>query len=785
MAHDIFISYSTGDKPSADAICAALESRGIRCWIAPRDVLPGEEYAAAIVSALHKSRVMVLVFSSGANQSQQVLREVERGVSGGLPIIPLRIENVPPSAAMEYYISSRHWLDALTPPLEQHLVHLADTVKLLLSRTPDSPVPPAPSQAVKPVPSISAEFPVEKDRKLRCQSAAEIRSDLKRLKRDTSSGKVKTTSQTDATASSGPAATVIAVTTGRTKRVMAGVAIVALGLATFSVYKWLTRPRGFNLENMRITKLTDSGKVDRVAISPDGRNIVYVLRDGEQQSLWVRNVATKSDVQVLPPDAVEFAGVTFSPDGNYVYFVRSDKSTTTFRYLYVMPVLGGIPRQLIRDVDAAVSFSPNGSEFVFMRGVQERRVTEIHIANADGSGDHLLASLPAIPGSMMGLAWSPDGKTIVVPVFLVGKEIKDTLEAINIADGSVRELFSSLGEIGKPVWLPDGNALLIGMNAPPEWYGQLWFVSYPSGEKRRFTNDLSNYDNSTLDLTRDGQMLVTLENRRSSHIWIVPQGQTARAKQITSGESPDIDAVPGPGGKLLVRSRGSDLVLMNADGTQRTLLRPNLQSTITNSSCGDHYLVFKDWKGNGFRLLRTDADGSNPTTLSEDALVPDCSPDGRWVVYGSLENKLYRLPIEGGTPTEVASAPGVGGGVISPDGKWIAYGYEEGSPVPVLKIAVIPAAGGSPVHVFVPPVGIQLGRSPVRWSPDQKGLQFLLTKNGATNVWEQLLAGGAPHQLTNFTSGLIFNFSWTRDGKQLLLAKGDLKSDVVLISNFR
>jgi Tol biopolymer transport system component len=496
-------------------------------------------------------------------------------------------------------------------------------------------------------------------------------------------------------------------------------------------------------------------------------------------------VATKSDVQVLPSDVASFVGLSFSPDGNYLYFVRSDKSATTFNYLYVMPVLGGIPRQLIRDVDSAVSFSPDGSEFAFMRGVPERTVIEIYIANADGSGDHLLASLPASVGFMPGLAWSPDGKTIVVPVFLVGKESRDTLEAINIADGRVRELFSSLEEIGKPVWLPDGNALLIGMNAPPEWYGQLWFVSYPSGEKRRFTNDLSNYDIATLDLTHDGQMLVTVEGRSSSHIWIVPQGQTARAKQITSGESVDIAPIPGPGGKLLLRSRGSDLVLMNADGTQRTLLRPNLQSTLTESNCGDHYLVFEDWKGNNFRLLRTDADGSNPTTLREDAVLPDCSPDGKWVVYSSGENKLYRLPIEGGTPTEVASAPGIGGGVISPDGNWIAYNYLEGSPVLVPKIAVIPAARGSPVHVFVPPVGTQLGWTPARWSPDQKGLQFLLTKNGATNVWELPLTGGSPHQLTNFTSGRIFSFSWTRDGKQLLLAKGDSKSDVVLISNFR
>jgi len=158
----------------------------------------------------------------------------------------------------------------------------------------------------------------------------------------------------------------------------------------------------------------------------------------------------------------------------------------------------------------------------------------------------------------------------------------------------------------------------------------------------------------------------------------------------------------------------------------------------------------------------------------------DCSPDGTWVLY-STGHKLYRLPIEGGTPTEVASTPLLISGVVSPDGKWIACQYDEGNPVPLPKLSVVSAAGGTPLHVFARPSST----SGLRWSPDQKGLQYLLTRNGATNVWEQSLAGGPPRQVTNFTSGRIFSFSWTRDGKQLLLAKGEDTSDVVLISNFR
>jgi len=137
MAHDVFISYSSKDKPVADAACATLESNGVRCWIAPRDVAPGVAYAESLVNGLSNSRVMVLVFSANSNRSPQVLREVERAVSKGLPILPLRIEDAPMSQAMEYYISSQHWLDALTPPLERHLSRLCESVKALLSSQAD------------------------------------------------------------------------------------------------------------------------------------------------------------------------------------------------------------------------------------------------------------------------------------------------------------------------------------------------------------------------------------------------------------------------------------------------------------------------------------------------------------------------------------------------------------------------------------------------------------------------------------------------------------------------
>jgi eukaryotic-like serine/threonine-protein kinase len=665
-----------------------------------------------------------------------------------------------------------------------------------------------PAEAVRLNTAVPAELEriidkaIEKDRELRYHNASDMRTDLKRLKRDTSSGKTARASGEvsggvpaaasgvvqSATASHG---VVAAETKARRSRKWMGPAvIVALLLAGVGAVGWnrfMKRPMEFNPQKMQFTKVTDSGQVGEVAISPEGRYLVYSLVDGEKQSLWMRNVASQSDVQILAPDEARFNGITFAPDGNYINFVRADKANAYYSYLYVMPVLGGQARQLVKDIDTPVSFSPDGKQFVYMRGVPQSLTVEVRVANADGSANHVLKTISAflVPGMDPGPAWSPDGKAIAVSALAHAKENAFVLLTIDVASGQVRELYRGKAYVGQPTWMPDGRSLIAAMQGPAAeslsgGQRQLWSISFPAGERKRLTNDLSDYG-ARIQLTKDGKEMVVTTRRMLSHIWGVPGGDGTKAKELTSGEVAESGLAAGPNGKILARSANGRVTIMDADGTHRAPFVEDANNFISLSSCGDRYVLF-DHHASSIQLWRYDADGQNGVQLADDVLNSDCSSDGKWLLYFTGSRKLFRMPAEGGSATEIVLKPGgvVAEMRISPDGESIVFDYQEPTETGyVRKIGVAKASGGPPERVLDYPGGA----ADLQWSPDGKGVQYLLTRNGATNVWEQKLAGGEPKPVTNFTSGKIFDFAWTRDGKTLLVAKGNTTQDVVLISH--
>ncbi len=319
---------------------------------------------------------------------------------------------------------------------------------------------------------------------------------------------------------------------------------------------------------MEIRNLADTSNVDEIAISPDGRYVVYARRAGEKVSLRMRQIESGGDVEVLPAAEVDFVGVTFSPDGNYLYFARSDKGDPGYKYLYVMPALGGPFRKLITDIDSPVSFSPDGRQFVFTRGFPMKNQVEVRIANPDGTGEHLLTTMQeSDAGYQPGATWSPDGRTIAVPVSHRNKRIRSVLYAVSVAEGSQRELCSIEGYVGRPLWSPDGSALLVTLYERNIHRGQLWTISFPSGKRQRITNDLSNYE-ITLDMTPDGKNAVTVDSTQVSNIWVSSAADISQLEQITFGESRMREAIETNGGKLLVLGR-SEIWITDANGTAR------------------------------------------------------------------------------------------------------------------------------------------------------------------------------------------------------------------------
>src|SRR5215831_5185430 len=220
--------------------------------------------------------------------------------------------------------------------------------------------------------------------------------------------------------------------------ILAGVLLLT---AIFIVtWRWSSRSQPVSFENLEMNKLTNIGTVKNVAISQDGRYVAYAVNLGDKQGLHLRQVATHSDVELLPADAGNFVGLAFSPDGNYIYFVRSDRNDISFRYLYMMPSLGGAPRKLISDVDSGISFSPDGHTIAYEHWI--RNDMELKIANPDGTDQQLVTVVhnanflsPGDPGP----TWSPDGRTITFSKLLVGKERRYVLFTVSVGDGQSRE----------------------------------------------------------------------------------------------------------------------------------------------------------------------------------------------------------------------------------------------------------------------------------------------------------------------------------------------------------
>ena len=564
--------------------------------------------------------------------------------------------------------------------------------------------------------------------------------------------------------------------------------IAAISAFVFVIYQFKGKTGQLDsISAKKITRLTTTGTIGSATISPDGKYVAYsAVDETRQSSLWLRHIATSSNVQIVPPEGPEinFGQTTFSPDSNYIYFIRNERNIRGS--LYEVPVLGGSPKKIVDDV-TRISFSPDGSHFAFTRR-DPKGEDAVRIANADGSNEQVLSVRKHPDYYMPGLSWSPDGQTIACPMGGWEGGYYRSIAFISVTEGSVKDIPShKWNNLDRVEWLADGSGVLTTANDKATDPYQIWMLSFSTGEARPLTNDLNDYRN--LSLTSDSRSLVATLSDSTSNVWVTPLAQPSGGQQITSSKY-NGGVAWSPDGRIAYVSKDSganEIWITGADGHGKRRL--------TDDGNGKRYpcvtadgrnVIFDSYRSGNIQLWKVGIDGSNPHLLTNGpGFGADCSRTDESVIYTTFAPGGFRIwkVTEGSDPTQLidkyALIPS-----ISPDGKLIACYYVADS-TRATKLGIFSVEGGEAISEFDLLVNASSGSPSVRWMPDGRSVAYIATQGGVSNIWQQQLEGGPPKQLTDFKSDRIYWFDISRDGKQLALSRGPLTSDVVLMKDFR
>jgi eukaryotic-like serine/threonine-protein kinase len=665
----------------------------------------------------------------------------------------------------------------------------------------DDPPPPS---------SLNPRVPPELDRATmkalakapgaRYQSAAEMLGDLRAARAHLDSGDAARTQRMTPQRGKGPHSLSLNTLSDTLRQPRVSIAtflsvLAAGGLLLWGALRWARdAPPPSPFQNMRVTKLTHSGISTDAVISPNGKDVVHVVDEGGRRSLWLRqvNTETASDVQVAAPADVRYGGLTFTPDGDSVYFVRTEQGRGA-PALYKVARTGGAARKLLDNINSPITFSPDGRRMAFIRATNEDE-TALVLAAADGSGEQVLARRKK-PYSFNwdGPAWSPDGQVIACPAGDSVGGYRSQIVVVKVADGTESALTRpDWFYVERLAWLADGGGLVMTAEEQPTGLFQIWHVTYPGGKARRVTNDLNSY--TSLSLAAEAGALIAIQAEATWGIWIAPGGDARRAAELKAGASKHYGLAWTPDDKIVfssVASGNPELWVMDAGGGARRQLTvdPGVDRHPAVSPDGRH-VFFASNRAGRFNIWRADADGANPRQITDgdDEQFPSVTPDGAWVVYQGVADgvpRLWRVRPDG-TDREQLTDYYSNWPAVSPDGARIALGYLE-KPGEQLKHAVVSADGGRPEKVFELPLLTLTAFvwQRIRWTPDGRSLAYIDDRDGVSNIWGQPLDGRAPKRLTDFKSDRILDFAWSRDGRWLGCVRGFVTNDVVLIRDLK
>jgi Tol biopolymer transport system component len=563
----------------------------------------------------------------------------------------------------------------------------------------------------------------------------------------------------------------------RIAMVTAGVAVGALAMVLLW-REWNQRrvdPVKTAFRPARVTTVMSRNDIMDAAISPDGRHIAYAQGDLGEVNLWIRQLATGTDIHVLGPRSPFAAALSFSPDGDYLFFITPEAERPNYLALYQVPSLGGAPRKRAFDVDSRISFAPDGRRICFLRGTLQG--TDLVVLDMDTDQERVLATCQN-PIRFDASSWSPDGARIVVAE---NRPQSAGLLAFRVEDGVREEIGPDTWYwIRSAIWLSNGEGILVSgwQNDPIAGdESHIWFLSTRSGRVRLITSDTHEY--TPLSASWDAASLAAVRHTRVVNLWST-EIATRLSRQLTS-TSTGGDGV----GSYDVAEDGS-IVFLTHDRKSFRKIEPGrsgdktLLSGVTGFGSSwlrlsDGGIVFSDFSDNVGRPYVTNADGESARPLlptAEGAFAIVLSPDGRTLLfrYRDRPEELWAIDVTGGAPVQVANGTS---GPSSPErfsrsGDLILTtreGTAEGGVF--FHWVVVPASGGEAIAELE--LSAYVGD--VEWAPGGRMLTFVDMTDGVGNVFQVALDDTVRSAVTRFTDGTITDHEWSPDGTRLLLVR--------------
>ncbi len=586
--------------------------------------------------------------------------------------------------------------------------------------------------------------------------------------------------------------------------------LVAAFVVTLAAGTWYYLPNLFGktipiFQSIQVSSKTDNGKSHSATVSPDGKLVSFIDMQSGKPRLVVRQIATDTTIEIVPASPKSFLQPTFAPDGEFIYYVHVENGVGT---LFRVSTLGGQSKKILFDIDSKVAFSPDGKQLAFIRHNPTDGGDTIFVSDSDGNNlQAFIDTKSAGYDKFNDVVWAHSGEKLYIGGY---KNISQPIPhvniiAVNFETKEVREP-EELRKLNTENWIAAMNFELLKNDEGIVFIGkknnednmQIWHSSFPEGNLKQVTTDTSDY--ASLSVSSDGNTIVTTKVDRISGL-IAFKPDTKESTQVLSESRTFLGHLGvsqmSDGRILYSKLAGKEINLfsINPDGTdERQLTLENHFNFNPIPTPDGKYILFNSNRNNSFGIWRMDANGNNPVQLTSFQNGRDSQMqvinDGKTVVFvrensDGGKGNLMKVAIEGGEVKSFLPESATSNTMpeISSDGKSLAYlSIEYDSKTSNFKVAV---------HV-VPVKGDEAGQPTAemefnlynryKWSPDGKSLTFISKKESA-NLWNIAINNKKETPLTDFKSGDMTNFSWSKDGKKLFIVRGITNSDLVLIKD--